>query len=96
MRQMSKARAADRRREIAGYQAVALRAQGRCEAATPVCTGDGHEHTHHRLPRSASSVRNVHRHDPDVLLAVCRACHSFIHQNPDVAYEAGWLIRRAA
>lgn len=94
MRQMSKARAADRRREVAGYQAVSLRARGECEAQVEeVCTGR-HEQTHHRLPRGATSVRNENRHDPEILLAVCRACHDFIEHNRAVSYERGWLVRR--
>lgn len=94
MRSVSKARAADRRREVKGYQAVSLRARGMCEAqATPLCSGR-HEHTHHKLPRSASSVRDEHRHDPDRLLAVCSLCHLYIHSNPSIAYERGWLVRR--
>lgn len=91
---MSDARRADRRRELDGYMLVSYRAGGRCELAfSPDCTGR-HECTHHRLPRSASSVRNENRHDPELLLALCNCCHMAVHAEPTLSYEKGWLIRR--
>lgn len=64
------------------------RAGGHCEAHTPVCTG-AHHHTHHILPRSAGGG-----HNPANLLAVCRACHEYIHNHPAESYKNGWLRKR--
>lgn len=70
----------------AGKLSVGIRAMGVCEAATEVCTGEV-QHTHHRKLRSAGGS-----HDPRNLLAVCHACHDFVHANPDLSYEHGWLL----
>ncbi len=70
----------------AGKLSVGIRAMGVCEAATEVCTGEV-EHTHHRKLRSAGGS-----HDPRNLLGVCHACHDFIHANPELSYEHGWLL----
>lgn len=60
------------------------RAQGRCE----VC-GDRAWHAHHILPRSAGG-----RDDLSNLLAVCHSCHRRVHDNPQWAYEHGYLRSR--
>lgn len=68
--------------------AVKQRANGRCEAQTPVCTGE-YAHAHHVGRR-----RGPDAHDPDHNgLGVCSACHGFIHLNPLVSYQRGWLRR---
>lgn len=93
IRQRSQKRADDEDRKAAAYATVRRRAGGRCEIGSRVCTG-GHEQTHHRLPRSASSVRNVERHDPELLLATCMACHEHVETHRAEALERGWLVSR--
>ena len=96
IRSRSPQRAADERRKAEGYAVVRDRANGRCEiGASDGCTGR-HEQTHHALPRSASSVRNEDRHDPDVLFAACLPCHEHVEVNRAEAMERGWLISRYA
>lgn len=93
---MSPARREDEQRRRSAYAIVKRRAAGLCEANADVaCTGR-HEHTHHKQRRSATSVRNENRHDPELLLAVCLPCHESIHAHPGVSYLHGWLIRRGA
>lgn len=70
----------------AGKLSVGIRAMGVCEAGTEVCTGEV-EHTHHRKMRSAGGS-----HDPRNLLGVCHACHDYVHANPELSYEHGWLL----
>jgi 5-methylcytosine-specific restriction endonuclease McrA len=48
----------------------------------------------HRLPQSASSVRNKDRHRPSALMLLCRTCHGDAHAHPTIAYAAGWFVRR--
>ena len=67
---------------------VQKRSGGRCEAATPDCTHRA-EHLHHRLMRSQGGPDRAAN-----LLHVCAACHRFIHDNPAMSYETGWLLRR--
>lgn len=68
---------------------VAGRCKGRCEVKTPVCTG-GWEETHHRLRRSQGGT---HHHEN--LLAVCRACHTYVHHHPTESYARDWMQRSA-
>lgn len=90
---MSPQRREDEQRRRSAYAIVARRAAGRCEIGTVECTGS-HDETHHRLPRSASSVRNEKRHDPELLLAACTDCHEWVEVNRAESYERGWLVRR--
>lgn len=69
---------------------VERRAGFQCEASTKVCRGKG-EHCHHVLMRSAGG-----KHTEDNLILVCQPCHHFIHHNPELSYERGWLRRRQA
>jgi 5-methylcytosine-specific restriction endonuclease McrA len=66
------------------------RAEGRCEASTPDCTGWA-LHAHHILRRSQGG-----RHTEENMLACCRPCHEYIHANPARSYEQGWLRRSGA
>lgn len=67
---------------------VRERSRGRCEAAaSPNCSGQG-GHVHHRRLRSQGGTNEL-----DNLLDVCVWCHSFIHGNPALSYERGWLVR---
>jgi predicted HNH restriction endonuclease len=36
------------------------------------------------------------KHTEDNLILVCQPCHHFIHHNPELSYERGWLRRRQA
>lgn len=37
--------------------------------------------------------RGIYLADPSYFAALCSACHSFIHEHPNWARDAGWLIR---
>lgn len=63
---------------------------GWCEAKSKVCTGRA-AHRHHILRRSQGG-----KDEPANLLAVCSACHVFIHDHPLQAYEKGWMRRSGA
>lgn len=54
-----------------------------CEARTPACDRRP-IHRHHVILRSQGG------HDGPTL-DVCLPCHLFIHANPSVSYEHGWL-----
>lgn len=66
---------------------VAERSQGQCEGRTMVCTGVA-EAVHHRLRRSQGG-----KHEPENLLALCTACHNWVHANPLAACEKGLLLK---
>lgn len=69
-----------------GSKEVRVRAAGHCEAGI-TCRGAGpHDQTHHRKLRRAGD------HRPGNLIAVCRTCHSTIHDNPLDAHEFGYLV----
>lgn len=57
-----------------------------CQAQTKDCTGRA-VHMHHRKRRSQGGTN-----DPTNLIAVCVACHSYIHNHPAISYERGWLV----
>jgi 5-methylcytosine-specific restriction endonuclease McrA len=66
-----------------------VRSGNRCELrASPRCNGR-FQHRHHRLPRSAGGGNDLCN-----LTALCWPCHNFVHQNPALSYEQGWLVRR--
>jgi 5-methylcytosine-specific restriction endonuclease McrA len=66
---------------------VFVRSKGLCEAKLERCTVKA-SHAHHMLMRSQGG-----KHDVSNLLAVCSECHSYIHLNPAIAYERGFLVR---
>lgn len=55
-----------------------------CQAHTQVCKGQWTE-MHELLARSQSGDAT----DPDNILCICRACHTFIHNNPREALIMG-------
>lgn len=67
-------------------QAVIDRADGFCEASNfPVCTGFPGPIHHRKISGREHTVSNcVH---------ICDACHRWIHANPAVSYEQGWLVK---
>ena len=67
-------------------QIIERRSGGRCEARTPICSGWG-QHIHHRKSRRAGD------HSAPNGLHVCRSCHAFIHDHPELSMEKGWIIR---
>ncbi len=69
-------------------QQVFERARGRCEAATPACTRREPSDVHHRRLRSQGGGDDLVN-----LLALTRECHAFVHANPALSYERGWLLR---
>ena len=69
--------------------ALVARAGGRCELADESC--DGPFHRHHRKLRGQGGDNQI-----DNLLLVCDHHHRFIHANPALSYEAGYLIRGTA
>jgi hypothetical protein len=64
------------------------RANGYCEAGTPNCRGRM-DQVHHRQGRDGDLIDDVDR-----LLGVCWSCHRYIHSNPSLSYERGWLLKR--
>jgi hypothetical protein len=64
------------------------RAEGRCEASTPDCTGWA-LHAHHILRRSQGG-----QHTEENMLACCRPCHEFLHHYPSWSYRHGLLRRQ--
>lgn len=82
-----------RRRRDQAYegarQAALSRAGGRCEIiALPSCIQRG-EQVHHVAGRGG---RDPHRLSN--LLVTCHVCHTFVHENPALSYEKGWMARR--
>lgn len=61
------------------------RAKGRCEVRADGCTGHA-DHVHHVVLRAQGGADT-----PDNLLASCWRCHSFVHANPALSRERGWL-----
>ncbi|HET7734341.1 MAG TPA: hypothetical protein VFK52_00080, partial [Nocardioidaceae bacterium] len=68
-----------------------LRSHMFCEASTPACLPFRHEghHAHHCCP--ADRDRGVH--DPERGLWLCFPAHAFVHREPALSYERGWLLR---
>lgn len=70
---------------------VIERSDGRCEARVDgVCTGRV-DHVHHRRLRRQGGTNELTN-----LLAVCHACHTWIHANTGRSYELGLLVRGVA
>lgn len=69
---------------------AAGRANGKCEVRAPGCFVRGTQ-AHHILMRSQGG-----EDDPANLLWCCSNCHGYVHANPAVSYEHGWLKRRTA
>ena len=69
-------------------EAVRRRANGFCEVLAFRCEIKG-VHIHHRLMRSQGGG-----HEAENLLLVCDSCHRYIHDQPEYAYERGWLLHR--
>ena len=66
---------------------VYSRSGGWCEIRAKDCRGNV-AHLHHRLMRSQGG-----KHTADNLAATCHSCHVFIHANPAISYQRGWLRR---
>ena len=66
---------------------VNSRSGGWCEIRTANCT-DHVAHLHHVVMRSHGG-----KHEADNLKATCHSCHVFIHANPAISYQRGWLRR---
>jgi 5-methylcytosine-specific restriction endonuclease McrA len=64
---------------------VIARSNGKCEL--PGCLQDAGE-LHHRKMRSQGGS-----HSATNLLAVCKVHHIWIHENPAMSYERGWLVK---
>ena len=71
---------------VAAKKAVRRRSRGICEVGCEVCTGEA-QHFHHRKMRSAGGS-----HSERNGLDTCWACHDFLHANPELSYEHGWLL----
>lgn len=72
--------------EEEGRAQVMHRASGVCEVrCSPLCEPRRPE-WHHRQSRRGG------RHGPENGLAACRACHSWIHAEPEQAREQGWMV----
>ena len=67
---------------------VLSRADGACEALiSSSCIGRG-QHIHHRQLRSQGG-----RHSVANCVSICHMCHDWIHANPELAYDWGWLVK---
>ena len=67
---------------------VLSRSNGACEAlVTSSCVGRG-QHIHHRKLRSQGG-----RHSIENCVSICHMCHDWIHANPGISYEWGWLVK---
>ena len=66
--------------------AINARSGGSCDIEHPGCTGRWTER-HHRLLRSQGGPD-----DPELILGLCSAGHRFVHANPALSYEQGWLV----
>jgi hypothetical protein len=70
--------------------ALRIRSGNRCELIEDGLRCPGRfQHRHHRLPRSQGGGNDLCN-----LLALCWRHHSYVHQNPALSYERGWLVRR--
>lgn len=57
----------------------------KCEAKLSVCTRHATD-IHHK------AGRGINTNNVDTFMAICRACHSYLHLNVQFAREKGWLI----
>jgi 5-methylcytosine-specific restriction endonuclease McrA len=86
---MKRRRAPDSQIPQAVRDAVERRSGGKCEIEHPGCTVKATE-MHHRLSRSAGGG-----HQAVNILNLCRvAHHDWVHGQPRLAYQHGWLVRR--
>lgn len=75
-------------------QQVRINAGGLCQIHSPACPPgrhDGH-HAHHCAP----SDRDRGVHDPARGLWLCFPAHAFVHREPAISYQNGWLLRDGA
>jgi 5-methylcytosine-specific restriction enzyme A len=70
---------------------VMARDAGRCRR----CGAIGHE-IQHRIGRGMGGSSRAVVNDPSALVLMCRTCHRFITEHPEIAYETGWAIRRSS
>lgn len=89
----SKGRRAKRQENDLRAFRAAVHARVWCELGKPACSPAQHRgsHAHHKLRRSQGGS-----HGPDNGLLVCPEGHSFVHANPAISYERGWLRHREA
>lgn len=75
---------------------LALRSGGRCEIASPGCTGVATDASHRikvGMGGRKGTAAKAH-HVLSNLLAACRTCHGQrLHADPAVAYAMGWMLR---
>lgn len=62
-----------------------------------VCGKGGRRDLHHKAGRAGSSPNEegemeLNYTNKSTFMAVCRVCHDFIHKNPKLSREKGWLI----
>lgn len=70
------------------------RSDGRCEAATEVCTAQGVD-LQHRRARGAGGSKRPDTNIASNALVVCRPCHHLIETNPILALKNGWRVPQA-
>jgi hypothetical protein len=79
---------------------VRERAGGYCECCGGPCYVGDHAY-HHRRPVGMGGSKSPETHSvPNVVLICGRdnrsRCHGDVHQNPEQAYAAGWLVKKGA
>lgn len=68
----------------AAREAVYLRQRGRCLR----CGTSPYSEVHHRMPRRIAG------HGWENLVGLCMTCHHWVHANPRLAREHGWIVSR--
>ena len=71
-------------------QAVLCRAGWRCER----CGGLPVDALHHRAPRGMGGTSREWVNQPANGVALCRACHEWVHAHPYEARQSGWLLSK--
>lgn len=66
---------------------IERRSGGRCEAVAVAGCRRQADQVHHRLRRSQGGLGTISNG-----LHVCAPCHTFIHGNPALSRERGWLL----
>lgn len=69
---------------LAGLAAGQRRRKPLCERCLSAVASE----LHHRAGRSGGRLLAF-----DTYAGLCRACHAFVHANPERSYAEGWLLR---
>jgi 5-methylcytosine-specific restriction protein A len=76
-------------------ETVVTRAGRHCESCGGPCYLKDHA-LHHRRVKGMGGSKDAATHTVSNLVLVCASCHRAIHENPEQARDAGWLVRQGA